>query len=179
MAIIRRFSRPSKDRDNHNFLNTSADLEKLMRDKGFYQFPVNVEKLVKVLNLHLTYESFVDEVSGVLRKGLDDEWEIVVNRSHPPTRQRFTIAHEIAHYCLHRNEKNTFQDTVFFRGATISPQEHAANRFAGEILMPESVFRQQVEKGCSAIDSLADFFGVSALAVRVRAKQLGMEGHGL
>ena len=179
MAVIRRFSRPGASNPAYNFLNTSADLINHLQTKEKLNFPLDVVAILKLLDIDLVYMEFSEEISGLLRKQINGKWEIVVNKGHHPNRRRFTIAHEIAHYCLHRKEKDTFQDETFFRGTAISPQEYAANQFAGELLMPEDVFRKEIKSGRNQIEELANFFGVSALAVRVRAKQLGMEGHGL
>ena len=57
--------------------------------------------------------------------------------------------------------------------------EFQANNFASELLMPKETFLQQIKKGKNKIEELARFFGVSSLAIRVRAKQLNLVGHGL
>ena len=75
--------------------------------------------------------------------------------------------------------KEEFEDTVFFRGADSDTFEFQANLFAGDILMPKDEFLEQIRKGNSKIENLAKYFGVSTLAIRVRAKQLDLQGHGL
>ena len=89
------------------------------------------------------------------------------------------MAHELAHYCLHRHLKIVFEDKVLFRGGESSPEEIEANSFAGEILMPAEQFMRNINSGNNSIQGLADSFEVSSLAIRVRAKQLGLRGHGL
>ena len=93
--------------------------------------------------------------------------------------QRFTIAHEIAHFCLHQSKEDLFEDKIFFRGVDINSLEYQANEFAGELLMPEDVFYEQIRQGNKSIERLATHFGVSTLAIRVRARNLGLTGHGL
>lgn len=59
-------------------------------------------------------------------------------------------------------------------------KEHEeANQFALDLLMPEDGFRAKVESGCTNVGELAEYYGVSALAVRHRARTLGMKGHGV
>jgi Zn-dependent peptidase ImmA (M78 family) len=72
-----------------------------------------------------------------------------------------------------------FVDTVFFKGKFADKIEQEANNFALEILMPEKLFREQVGCGNNEIGRLAAYFGVNCLNVRLRAKMLGMRGHGL
>jgi Zn-dependent peptidase ImmA (M78 family) len=55
----------------------------------------------------------------------------------------------------------------------------AANVFARQILMPDEQFKNDVRNGINDIENLADKYGVPTLAVRIRAKELGMRGHGL
>ena len=56
--------------------------------------------------------------------------------------------------------------------------EREANEFAAQLLMPEQSFWQAVVK-TPEIAELASFFQVSSLAIRVRAKELGYQGHNL
>jgi Zn-dependent peptidase ImmA (M78 family) len=72
-----------------------------------------------------------------------------------------------------------FVDTVFFKGRFADKMEQEANNFALEILMPKELFREQVKCGNNKAQGLAEHFGVSCLNVRLRAKMLGMRGHGL
>lgn len=50
---------------------------------------------------------------GSIRNSEENEfekWEIIVNQNHKPVRQRFTIAHELAHFFLHKDSKSSFHD---------------------------------------------------------------------
>lgn len=67
----------------------------------------------------------------------------------------------------------------FFRTESSDWMEREANRFAGELLMPRDEFKKAVDQGITNIDELAQRFAVSTYAVRVRAKELGYQGHGL
>ena len=53
-----------------------------------------------------------------------------------------------------------------------------ANKFARGILLPEKEFRAKVRKN-GKLEHLAKLFKVSSLVLRIRAKELGMKGHGL
>jgi len=52
-----------------------------------------------------------------------------------------------------------------------------ANVFARGILLPEKRFRQEVRKNGNIL-RVAKLFQVSTVVVRIRAKELGMKGHG-
>lgn len=157
-------------------------LEKLVEfaeQKGVESVPVDVEMLAALLNIDVYFEDLDNETSGYIeRRG--DRWCIGVNRHHSKKRQRFTIAHELGHYVLHRRRANSFTDHTFLRHSEESnPIEWEANRFAANLLMSGGSFRRAIENGMKNVGDLANHFNVSEMAVRVRAKELGYKGHGL
>ncbi|PYU65849.1 MAG: hypothetical protein DMG49_23375 [Acidobacteria bacterium] len=62
--------------------------------------PVPVERIAEDHGLDVRLAPFDGDLSGALIRN-EDEAYIGVNSSHHPHRQRFTIAHELAHYFLH------------------------------------------------------------------------------
>lgn len=150
--------------------------------------PVDVYLLMEQEGIVIRRESLEDSVSGMLVIK-DDQSVIVVNINHHPNRQRFTIAHELGHYFLHKNSANVFFDEslLFFRDDKSAQgtkfQEIEANTFAAELLMPEQVMREiisqkpldaldDVEK--SALGQLATEFQVSCQALTIRLVRLGL-----
>jgi Zn-dependent peptidase ImmA (M78 family) len=159
---------------------TTAQLLDLARQKGVEISPLDVQELLSVLGIKLISLPMSDDVSGMLSLADNGrEWVVKVNALHHPNRQRFTIAHEIAHFSRHRFQQVEFKDLNFFRNGESNPMEVEANRFASELLMPEQAFRDKVRVFSGSIEAIAQYFKVSTLAVRVRAKILGMKGHGL
>lgn len=159
---------------------TAAQLIDLAKRDGIETSPLDVHTLVKYLGIRLVSIPMKDEISGSLSLSENGkEWIIKVNALHHPNRQRFTIAHELAHFARHRSLQAQFEDQNFFRKGDLNVMEAEANRFAGELLMPESPFRDRAKLFNGSIEAIAQHFKTSTLAVRVRAKQLGMTGHGL
>lgn len=153
--------------------------EELLKEYSIKNFPFDVAAFAtNELGILIKYDNLDNDISGKLSKEGND-YVITVEKRHPENRQRFTIAHELAHYFLHKDLKEKFEDTIFFRGADSDTFEFQANLFAGDILMPKDEFLEQIRKGNSEIENLAKYFGVSTLAIRVRAKQLDLQGHGL
>lgn len=181
MAIVRKKGGES-DRARRKVargqIDDASTLRTLARDRGLATTPLDVEALARELGLSIWRKPLADNTSGFLKK-TDIGWGITVNSLHHPNRQRFTIAHELAHYCLHRYEQTEFVDKILFRNEEANPMEREANRLAGELLVPEDELRSLMESGVKTVDQLATRFEVSSLALRVRAKQLGMSGHGL
>ncbi len=182
MAVIRRKTFGLSNRFSSSDVNLLDNPEKLLRyafRRGVTLVPLDVAQLAKELGIAVQYCDLRDDLSGILQKSSDDSWTLSVNSKHHTNRQRYTIAHELAHFCLHRQFKDRFEDQIFFRGADTSKEELQANEFAGAILMPEEEIRKRVREGIRDVGKLADLFAVSTLALRIRAKNIGMTGHGL
>jgi len=96
-------------------------------------------------------------------------WSIGVNANTSSTRKRFTIAHEIAHFLLHKDflGEGVLDDT-FYRSEHLSgAQETEANKFAADILMPYHLL-QTTGRNVENLDELAKKFGVSTQAMSIR-----------
>src|SRR5438445_468099 len=105
--------------------------------------PVPVDRIAHKLGLDVELHRFdKEEFSGILvREG--DKAVIGINATHSPTRQRFSIAHEIGHYLLHTGDR-VFIDRIYnvnFRSSRSSQgtdfEEIEANTFASLLLIPE------------------------------------------
>jgi Zn-dependent peptidase ImmA (M78 family) len=150
------------------------------------RIPVPVDELAKRLNAEIRREPLDGALSGLLYRAPDDGHAIIgVNATHAEVRQRFTIAHEIAHLTLH--SEALFVDGLVRRdhvsSVGIDPEEVEANAFAAELLMPrDSVVREvdsRVPEGGSIspaklIRQLADVFEVSEQAMQFRLMNLGI-----
>lgn len=159
-----------------------VDVDELLasaHEKGISTIPLDVEGLIRSLGVKVKYEPMSDDVSGHLEL-VGNGWEVAINSLHHPKRQRFTLAHELAHYILHRWKCQSFTDTTkLFRNSESSLEETEANQYAAKLLMPEKEFRHFVDNVSKKIDDIANHFDVSAYAVRIRAKNLGYSGHGV
>jgi hypothetical protein len=165
---------PAGDLDA-NLLFTSVDsLLRIASQKELYDGDsLDILKLIELRDdLRVEFVSLDLSISGKLSRD-GDKWVISVNKEHSRNRQRFTLAHELAHYVLHKSEKESFTDTVFFRGMSVNNIEYAANNFAAKLLMPEDRVRRLVREGVASVEKLAESFGVSVAAMLYRVKQLG------
>jgi Zn-dependent peptidase ImmA (M78 family) len=116
--------------------------------------------------------SDMGEVSGCFTLKEDGPL-IQYNSTEAEVRQRFSIAHELAHYALGHGD--AFRDTARdFSAAHFDHKEVSANRFASEILMPEAAVMQFIrDEGVNEIGKLARRFNVSEAAMKFRLKRLG------
>jgi Zn-dependent peptidase ImmA (M78 family) len=158
----------------------------LIAQIGIARPPVPIEKIAKQLGASIAYEAFEGDVSGMLYRD-DDRVLIGVNSTHAPTRQRFTLAHEIAHLQLHEGQP-IFIDRLVrinWRDGTSAREEVEANAFAAELLMPRKFMTREIERAMSKahqiapdqlILALAETFRVSHEAMRYRLVNLGVLG---
>ncbi|WYK06609.1 ImmA/IrrE family metallo-endopeptidase [Cereibacter sphaeroides f. sp. denitrificans] len=143
---------------------------------------LDIERLIeKNPYLTLTRKPLPDGIDAYIKETRPNHFEIGVNSKHSRTRQRFSMAHEFAHYQLHRANLNDLAEgeRILHRSDERNFVEYQANTFAASILMPEDIFRSEVKRTQGDVNLLAERFGVSPLALRYRAKNLGMKGHGV
>lgn len=101
------------------------------------------------------------KVSAAAQWPVDDSRPyFFVNAGHPGDRQRFSLAHEVAHVVLH-----SFPDPE---------QEAQADRFAAELLMPADEIRPQLRPKLtpSRLIELKRYWKVAMSAIIMRAGQL-------
>ncbi|KVC62677.1 Zn protease [Burkholderia ubonensis] len=147
---------------------------------GVDRFPVKVDELALEYSRQCFADSPIDKVVG---EDMDDfegmlaankarsKWLIVYNSAvRSEGRKRFTVAHEFAHYLLHRHQQDRFEcgtddiETGDNNGRDI---EAEADAFASTLLMPFDDFGRQVDGQPVSFDLLshcADRYGVSLTA---------------
>lgn len=113
------------------------------------------------------------DVSACIRKE-NGKYTIYVNKYEPLVRQRFSIAHEIAHFYLeHLDDKKPMD--ICFRDDSSSKgkdrREIEANAFASTLLMPKKMVLVLYNAGFD-VRTMADLFCVSQIAVEYRLKNL-------
>lgn len=110
------------------------------------------------------------EVSGVVDHQKKTIW---INSDQALHRQRFTLAHEIAHVVLHGGQAPIdYRHTMHDPG---NPKEAEANQFAAELLMDRLLFARKYFDCKADVKALANYFGVSEDAARYRIKRLKLD----
>ena len=144
------------------------------------QVPVRVSALAKDLGLTVKVATLKPGISGEIRPDANSPsgYKIRINRHEAKNRQRFTAAHEIAHFLLHRNLiGNGLEDTVLYRSRLSNSIEAQANGLAANLLMPRDIVQNEIRENADLdeeqmVDLLAAKFHVSPAAMRIR---LGVE----
>lgn len=157
----------------------------LLKELGIQDMPVDVRAIAEAKGVRVVAGDLDEDTSGVIVIK-NDQAIIGVNRTHHPNRQRFSIAHELGHYLLHRDYAHVFVDTVhaFFRDGNSTKgtdtQEIEANAFAAELLMPKDIVVRYVRENRVDVHDemyvrrLALKFGVSEQALTIRLTRLGL-----
>ncbi len=115
----------------------------------------------------------------------EEKYKIYIHDGCSENRKRFTLAHEIWHYCLHKdylkdtgpfidNDNTLYNRPWYFNlSEDLKNKEEEANFFAAEILMPWDLVKEAYNKDDS-LQKLADFFSVSTEAMFYRLKNLSL-----
>lgn len=112
-------------------------------------------------------------LSGLLLPALGEIWVNAEEARQWPARRRFTIAHELGHWRLHRDAE---EKGVFCRAGSIAPEdtdapaplppaEDEANGFAAAVLMPARLLQEQYVQCDRDFFRLCEAFGSSGAAM--------------
>lgn len=165
--------------------------EHLLARHNITEGAVPIEKIVKSFGIEIKLDKVDDELSGFLVRETTGRKRTMIgaNKSHHPHRQRFTIAHELGHFILHRGEAVHLDE--YRQGLTINlrdtqsakgedSDEREANLFAAELLMPAKFLMHDLNgknldllADSSFLDGLARKYKVSTQALTFRLANLG------
>ncbi len=156
----------------------------VLRHHNLTTVPIDPVVLANREGIKVNNAKFSDDnlVGMIIKRGNDIS--MLVNRSDPPFRKRFTIAHELGHHFLHLMHDGEYVDKEanLFRQQSggeheLTParrREIQANMFAASLLMPaHEILRYWEER--QSIEDLARIFGVSTEAMGYRITSLGLE----
>jgi Zn-dependent peptidase ImmA (M78 family) len=148
-------------------------------DRHTQDVPVQVGDIARDLGLPVIFDTSLDkDVAGkIVREasGSPSGYRIYVNGNDGTRRRRFTLAHEIAHYVLHRDLiGDGLIDDALYRSKLGVWYERQANRMAADILMPAALVRGLYRGGMRSLAALSETLDVSDAAIRIRLTELGL-----
>jgi Zn-dependent peptidase ImmA (M78 family) len=142
--------------------------------------PVDPVAIAYDNNIKITVKRLEDGIDGGISKK-DNQYTIYVNSNTSDNRKRFTIAHELGHYFLHKTIKNEAaiedeseildKNRDDFSSLGVFAGEIEANGFAAALLMN----KDEVVNAWNDYENLsyvASMFGVSTIALQNRLKHL-------
>ncbi len=136
---------------------------------------IDLEAIAQYVGATVIRERLQGAEAGIV--GVDDRAIITVNQDSLPTRQRFSIGHELGHWMNDRGRIDVAcgidKQERFYTG---TDKESLANEFATELLLPSSMFTPRLGKHpptLVVIKDLARAFRASFTATARRVVDLG------
>lgn len=134
--------------------------------------PVDTDAIAQELGLTIFEMKMPDKLKNVAGFLDYEEMEIVVNQDDHKVKQNFTVAHEIGHFVLHKDqiENNPGIYKALLRSEQYDGNEEfekQANAFAVELLAPKYLLKKY---SYLPINTLAKLFGVSPKLIGFRMK---------
>ena len=129
-------------------------------------------------NIEVINDDLGCEISGLIEYSNIENSKgfiIAINKYHSYERRRFTLAHEFAHYAMHKSfiiNNKRIQDVALFKDK--SDIEKEANNFASKLLIPKNELLEAVKSGKTRLGDIAEHFKVTASAVKYRACELNL-----
>lgn len=153
--------------------NSLSDEEQKIIKRHQSCFPVSVSKVAADLGLIVKRSTLSAGISGEIRES-DGQYVIKVNRHDSKTRQRFTVAHEIGHFLLHKDRiGDGIVDDILYRSSLSDSLEAQANRIAADILMPADLLNKSLSnasdlKNNALYEHVAKEADISSTALKIR-----------
>lgn len=162
-------------------IKTWDDLILDAKNKNICLMPFDIYAYVDTFdNIEVINDDLSCEISGLIEYSNIENSKgfiIAINKYHSYERRRFTLAHEFAHYAMHREyiikNKKIIDNKAFFRDRQ-SEIENEANEFASKLLMPKDEFIEAIKSGKKRLGDLAEHFCVTAAVVKYKASKLNL-----
>lgn len=146
----------------------------ILLDNDMYKIPADILKIARANDIDV-YEGDLDKkISGAIKfDNKTNKFEILLNKNDIKTRQRFTLAHELGHFFLHKEilKSDEIHIDIMFRMP--DEKEKEVDYFAGALLMNKTLL-EKIYQNNKSITELAGIFEVSISAMTVRLDVLGL-----
>ena len=144
--------------------------EKLLQDLGITDpAEIDLEAIAYHVGAEIRYRALQGCEARIV--GVGDRAIITVNTNGTTARKRFSIAHELGHWCHHRGQCHACRAEDYRPRSALSP-ERVADDYASDLLLPNYLFRDASKKAGKlsfrAIGSLAEIFSTSQTATAIR-----------
>jgi Zn-dependent peptidase ImmA (M78 family) len=139
---------------------------------------IDIVEIAIHFNIVVIGSSLEDSQNSFIRYNQEKKrYEIYVEKSHHPNRQRFSIAHEVAHFLLHKEDINLHEKVARNHNDSLdSKKEREADYMAAQLLMPENILKELVNTlkvvDENAIEFLSKKFLVSKSTMIIRLNEI-------
>lgn len=154
-----------------------ADLLENLKEVEF-SAPIGIDKIIEILKIQIIHDwTMTDQLSESIFTENESSIRINMNHNSYEARRRFTLAHQLGHYCLHHG---SFVDTLKSTNTIDSfcdNIETQANNFAMQILIPAPLITEQCDayNGDQFLNDMATLFNVPNNIMVERLKRLGID----
>ena len=161
-----------------NYTGVKQKAEQVLRENFITAPPVDIYEIAKNEGLSVEIKDFGDKFNNVSGYIKPEIRTIFVNSRDSENRRKFTIAHELGHWILHRNklESEPEKYAVLYRiplgRRQDDPIEQEANYFAANLLVPEEML--VARRNGKTDEELATEFDVSRDVIGYRTRDLSM-----
>ena len=143
--------------------------------------PINIEGMIRLHGIQLDKNAeLADELSGEIRKIGEEDYKISIQEADHYYRKRFTMAHELGHFLLHKDKiGDGVNDTPAYRTSNANDlfnpkitleHEAEANAFAAALLMPKDAVEYYYCEEKKSIRQMTKIFQMSERALQIRIK---------
>lgn len=149
---------------------------------------VNIEEMIRFYGIELDKDADLrEDISGQIEMIGDDKYKISIQKRDHYYRKRFTMAHELGHFILHKDKIGAgLDDSKMYRAmyrmgdGVSNKEEMEANRYAAITLMPKDMVLLHMNNGllksgeidqAQLIES-AKKFQISTEALKIRVDGL-------
>src|ERR1044072_1141900 len=145
---------------------------KLLEELGITEpADINIEAIAEHCDATVIYHPLKGSAAGML--GFGKRAFITVGSESRRERQRFSAAHELGHWMIHRGKVASFvcQAEVFANEWVTDNRERRANRYPADLLLPSHMFEPRAknhEITFTTVDLLAREFKTSLTATAIR-----------
>lgn len=159
---------------SNEYLNLKPEVRQVI-DQFLSEYPVRLGAMAEALGVKVLRSTLPRGISGQIGQE-DSEFVIRINRHEAKHRQRFTLAHELAHFLLHRERivaDGGWSENVLLRSGQPAQVEYEANRLASDLIIPSTKLAEATADYAGpmtdeVIDDLARRFGVSTTAMEIK-----------
>jgi Zn-dependent peptidase ImmA (M78 family) len=164
---------------SREYLNLPAAVRQEI-DGFLAEHPVKLGAIAERLGVKVLLSTLPRGTSGQIGHE-DGDFVIRINRHEAKHRQRFTLAHELAHFLLHRDRvvaEGGWSENVLLRAPNQPIQiEYEANRLASDLVIPSHLLAQATSDytgpmTSEVIEDLARRFGVSTAAMEIKLQMV-------
>lgn len=165
------------------FAEHCAQEERARLNLGAHLPIYTLRRVLEDVGVHIFVDSLPSKLAGLYVFVEEFGYCILINKSHPRERRRWTIAHEYGHFLFDRDKPGV----DYLRPMQRKPEnEKFADAFAAAFLMPDAGvqrrFYEEVDrKGDFNVGDLcraAVYYDVSLMAMTLRLEDLGLIARG-